>query len=149
MADRHPRMLALLIGAACLVAACAREDGPEPIAYDREPCAYCRMLISDPHFSAQLQLVDRATVSFDDPGCLMLYREERKPAVRAAWFHHAHEERWIPASEVGFVPVPHSPMDYDLGAVDAATDEAISLEHAIQKVQAHGDERGHERDAQR
>lgn len=149
MTERSPRILALLIGTACLVAACAREDGPDPIAYDREPCAYCRMLISDPGFAAQLQLADRATVSFDDPGCLMLYREERKPAVRGAWFHHAHEDRWIPASEVGFVPVPHSPMDYDLGAVDASTDGAISLDEAVLRVRNHGRGRRHERDAQR
>lgn len=149
MAERDARYLLASIAITCLLAACAREDGPDPIAYDREPCAYCRMLISDPAFAAQLQLADRATVSFDDPGCLMLYRDERAPAVRAAWFHHARDDRWIPASDVGFVPVPHSPMDYDLGAVDAATEGAIPLEEAVQQVRTHGNERRHESDAQR
>lgn len=149
MAERSPLLLALGIATACLLAACARDDGPEPIAYDREPCAYCRMLISDPGFAAQLQLVDQATVSFDDPGCLMLYRDERTPSVRAAWFRHAHEDRWIPESEVGFVPVPHSPMDYDLGAVDASTDGAISLDEAVRRVRNHSQGRRHEHDARR
>jgi len=147
--ERGRRILALWIGTVCVLAACAREEGPEPIAYDRQPCAYCRMLISDPAFAAQLQLVDQPTVSFDDPGCLMLYREEHTPSVRAAWFHHVHEDRWIPASAAGFVAVPHSPMDYDLGAVGASTAGAISLDEAIRQVQNHGRERRHEDDAQR
>lgn len=149
MASRCRATMTLWIAAVLLLGACAREEGPEPIAYDRQPCAYCRMLISDPGFAAQLQLVDQETVSFDDPGCLMRYQAEHSPTVRAAWFHHAHEDRWIPAADVGFVAVPHSPMDYDMGAVDASTPGAISRSEAEQRVRDHGTARRPDGDASR
>ena len=60
---------AFLVGA--LLAACGRSSQPAPIAFDREPCAHCRMLISDPAFAAQLENADGEVASFDDPGCLL------------------------------------------------------------------------------
>jgi copper chaperone NosL len=139
----------LLIGVGWLAAACTPSEGPVPIAFDRQPCAECRMLISDPAFAAQLQFADRDTASFDDPGCLLRYRARRDAQVRAAWFHHVHEDRWLPASEVGFVPVPHSPMNYDLGAVDATANGAISLDEAALRVQERSRERRPADDAPR
>jgi copper chaperone NosL len=113
--------------------ACAPGEGPELIAWDREPCAHCRMLISDPAFAAQLQTRDGVVASFDDPGCLLAalpaYAE-----VRALWFHHGAEERWLPGEGVGFVPVPRSPMGYGLAAVAAGAPGALSLEEARARV---------------
>ena len=56
MASARRRALALLAGA--VLAACGPATGPQPIAFDREACAHCRMLISEPSFSAQLQAED-------------------------------------------------------------------------------------------
>ena len=121
--------LALLVWA--LLRAQALPSGPEPVAWDREPCARCRMLIGQPGFAAQLQTRDGRVLFFDDPGCLLLYRSERDPELHAAWFHHRAEERWIPLERVAFVPVPSSPMGYDLAAVDTgggtlSYDEALA-----------------------
>lgn len=149
MADGRAIRGILLLGVGWLAAACSLSEGPEPIAFDRQPCAECRMLISDPAFAAQLQFVDRDTASFDDPGCLLRYRTRSDVRVRAVWFHHVHEDRWLPASEVGFVSVPHSPMNYDLGAVDATTDGAISLDEAALRVQDRSRERRPAGDAPR
>jgi copper chaperone NosL len=118
------------LGLAALLAACGPPEGPQPVAFDRELCVHCRMLISDPAFAAQLQTVVGEVESFDDPGCLLARLEARRPRVRALWFHHLREERWIPGDDVAFVRVEPTPMGYGLGAVDAATPHALSLDEA-------------------
>lgn len=133
---RRPRRdLALLIAA---LVTCTRASGPEPIAFDRESCSHCHMLISDPAFAAQLQTEDGETFNFDDPGCLLRWRAEHAPRVRAVWFHHVHEERWLPEAKVAFMPVAHTPMGYGLGAVDAGTPDALSRAQAEARVAARG-----------
>jgi len=108
--------------------------GPVEIVWDREPCTQCRMLIGDRAFAAQIQTQDGRILNFDDPGCLLKYEVERAPAVRAIYFHKWKGEGWLTLDEVAFVPVPHSPMGYDLGAVEEGTPGSISLEAARSRV---------------
>ena len=108
--------------------------GPVEIVWDREPCAQCRMLIGDPAFAAQLQTTDGRILDFDDPGCLLKYEAERRPAVRASYFHQVKGAGWLSLDKVAFVPVPHSPMGYDLGAVPTGTPGAISIDEARARV---------------
>jgi copper chaperone NosL len=127
------RALAL---AAFVLAACARGEGPRTIAWDREPCAHCRMLISEPRFAAQLVSEDGEVRSFDDPGCLLADLAARTPRVRALWFHHVREERWLPGAAVAFERAERTPMGWGLGAVDAGTPGALSLAEAQAQVAA-------------
>jgi len=126
---------ALLVGAVSLAGACRPAPGPDPIVYDREACAHCRMLISEPRFAAQRKDAS-GTASFDDPGCLLASLEGRPAPAGGLWFHHVREERWIPGDRVAFEPVPKTPMGYGLGAVDAGTAGALSLETARERVAA-------------
>ena len=116
------------------VAACRRAEGPEPIAFDRASCAHCRMLISDPAFAAQLQTEDGEVFDFDDPGCLMRFREEHASRVRAVWFHHLREDRWLREAVAGFVPIQPTPMGYGFGAVDASEPGALTPAQAAEQV---------------
>ncbi len=131
---RHSRIrLAAVIVA---LVACTRAGGPDPIAFDRESCTHCHMLISDPSFAAQLQTADGEIFNFDDPGCLLRWRAEHSPRVRAIWFHHVREARWLSEAEVAFAPVARTPMGYGLGAVDASTPDALSLVQAEARLAA-------------
>jgi copper chaperone NosL len=121
--------------------ACERAAGPHPIAWDLEACAHCRMLISDPRFAAQLETADGEIRSFDDPGCLLAELEERAPQLRALWFHHLREERWLDATQVGFEPAEPTPMGFGLGAVDAAAPGALSLSDARARIAARRESR--------
>ena len=118
--------------------ACGPAEGPQPIVYDREPCAHCRMLISEPRFAAQLQTQDGEVQNFDDPGCLLAALETRSPSVRALWFHHVREDRWLDAAHVAFEETQRTPMGYDLGSVAAGTPDALSLDEARARVAARG-----------
>lgn len=132
------RALPLVLLASLALAACGPPEGPQPIAWDREPCAHCRMLISDRAFAAQLHRADGAVESFDDPGCLFAHLEADASRVHALWFHHLREERWLPGDAVAFVHVTPTPMDFGLGAVAAGTPGALSLEEARANVAPRG-----------
>jgi len=131
---RRPHALRRLALLALALAACGRESGPQPIAFDREACAHCRMLISDPRFAAQLETQDGEVRSFDDPGCLLAELAARAPAVRTLWFHHLREDRWLDGAHVAFVETERTPMGYGLGAVDAGAPGALTLEQARARV---------------
>ena len=124
--------LALAVG----IAACVPGGAPRPIAYDREACAHCGMLISEPRFAAQLETADGEIRSFDDPGCLLAELASGLPDARGLWFHHAREERWLDASQVAFEPREPTPMGFGLAAVDAGTPGALSLAEARARVAA-------------
>lgn len=132
-------LLAMLgVGAAVLLLlrATAVPDGPQPIAWDREACAHCRMHIGDPHFAAQLQATDGRVLSFDDPGCLIRFRAEQPIEVRAVYFHHFGEDRWLTEGEVAFVPVASTPMGYGFGATARNEARAETYQQVASKVLA-------------
>jgi hypothetical protein len=106
-------------------------EGPQPVVWDREACAHCRMHVGEPGFAAQLQLRDGRVLHFDDPGCLLRYEAERRPDVHASWFHHLREERWLSREQVAFLPVSPTPMGYGLGAVEAGTPGTRSVPEAL------------------
>lgn len=111
----------------------AAPGGVQPIAWDRETCAQCHMHIGDPRYAAQLQTRSEGVLNFDDPGCLFRYLQAHQVAVREAYFHHHEQDRWLTRSEVGFVPVEHTPMGYGLAATTAASG-ALTLEQARAQV---------------
>jgi hypothetical protein len=125
--------LAVLIS---LLVACAREDGPAPVAWDRTRCAHCGMLISDPAFAAQRHSADGEVFHYDDPGCLLAQAGgEAAIAGDTLFFHHQVEDRWLRADETVFVESSSSPMGYGLAAVGRGEAAGgLSLEAAKAKV---------------
>lgn len=119
-------------------------DGPEPVAWDREPCAHCRMHVGDPRFAAQLQTAAGETRNYDDPGCLLAeLAERRREGVRAIWFRDSTSDRWIPAADVVFVPVAPTPMGYGLAAVPrgagASGSGGLVLDAAARAIASRGE----------
>lgn len=111
-------------------------DAPQPIAWDEQACADCHMHIGDPRFAAQIITARGDALSFDDPGCLLRYLTRERPALRAVYFHHTNEDRWLRVPEVGFVEVANTPMGYGLGAVTRDAPGAISYATATSRVNA-------------
>ncbi len=109
-------------------------EGPQPVVWDRTPCAECRMAVSEWGFAAQLQTTDGRVLDFDDCGCLFRFLDQEDPSVHALWFHHLREERWISGAEVTFVEARPSPMGFNLGAMPAGTEGGLSLDEARAKV---------------
>jgi hypothetical protein len=98
--------------------------GPRQVHYDREACAHCHMLISDPRFAAQAIDTDGEVHVFDDPGCMLSFFRQRQ--VRASWV--SVEGAWTPLVEASFIEVRESPMGFGLAAAPAGTQGALSPE---------------------
>lgn len=150
MADWRKRALVLGIAAVVGVAVVAGvvrlqrlPTGPVDIAWDREACAHCHMLIGDPAFAAQIQTRDGRVFDFDDPGCLLAFEEEQHPDEHAVYFHVMQGDAWLPRERAAFVPVDHSPMGYDLGVVEASAQKG-SLTYDQARARVRGPERAHD-----
>lgn len=102
-------------------------DEVQPIAWNRQACAHCRMLIGDPHHAAQLVTDDGDVWSFDDPGCALRYIAEHHSRVHRSWFHDSRGDRWLGVDDVGFLTGGSTPMGSGLLAVERGTPGAIDL----------------------
>lgn len=109
---------------------------PQPVAWDRETCAECRMLISDHRYAAQMQTADGRVLNFDDPSCLMTYELREHPQVHAVYFHDSASERWLAPNETSFLQNAATPMGHGLAAVAAGTRHAITYEQALQLLRS-------------
>ena len=136
MRDRRRAAATILAALASLLGACgARSEGPQTIAWDREPCGHCRMLVGEKQYAAQAIGLDGRAVTFDDPGCLFTWLDQGGEA-KTIWLHHLREERWLRAPSVAFVETERSPMGYRLGAVDPGTAGALGWDDARRQVAA-------------
>lgn len=108
--------------------------GPQPIAWDKESCTECHMLIGDRRFAAQIQTADGRTLNFDDAACLIRYVERQRPTVRAMYFRNSASSGWLSVERSGFVRVKDSPMGGGLAAVPGATPGTLSFDQARTQV---------------
>ena len=103
-----------------LLAACDR--GPRPIAYGRDACDYCRMVISDPRYGAELVTAKGKVHEFDSIECLAAYYLQARAAgaaVHSIWVSDFERPgTLVPAAEARYSRAsgPASPMGKGLTA---------------------------------
>ncbi len=94
------------------------ESGPPELAYGRDRCEQCGMILSDPRFAAATR--QGSTVHrFDDIGCLVRHSGDALASGRARGFvHDAVVETWIDAPGARYVrsPAIRTPMNYGVAA---------------------------------
>ena len=121
---------------------CSRETerGPIEIAWDRDSCEYCRMVISDRAYATQIRdgLNNKIHV-FDDLGCALNWLHEQGWGDKGAeiWVadhRHPHEAKWLEARTAQFVPNQHTPMDYGFGAVSEIVPGSIDFLTAQREI---------------
>ena len=104
----------------CLLSAGAcGPSGPQPIAFEEDPCQYCRMTISDPHFGAELVTDKGRLMKFDATECMVNYLREEAPAFQALYaVAYDVPGQLYPVDSLGFVISPdyRSPMGANLAA---------------------------------
>ncbi|WP_376791144.1 nitrous oxide reductase accessory protein NosL [Thermoflexus sp.] len=117
-----------------LSAACVRSSGPQPpdIAYGKEICVECGMIINDPRFAAAYVTRGGQARLFDDIGDMVVYHRKHSEEVAAFYVHDYETRAWIDAAQAFFVQSPNipSPMGYGLVAFsDRSRAEAFAREH--------------------
>jgi copper chaperone NosL len=75
--------------------------GPVPIAYGKDQCHFCKMIISERSFGAELVTTKGKVFKFDDTHCIASFLKSNyleKPEIAAAYLvDYAQKEKLIPA----------------------------------------------------
>ena len=96
-----PVVLAAIVAAVVLLP--SRTTGPEPIAYGRDACSHCRMVISRPGFGGELRDLSGKTSKFDDIGCLLISIATTRQETPAAWVEDFDAKVFVPLLDATFV----------------------------------------------
>jgi len=117
-------LLSFALFVAAPVLACNAE-GPEALVKGRDPCALCRMPVSDLHFAAQISAPGELPQFFDDPGCLgeFVRAGQFAKAKATAWVADHRTGDWVRADRAVYTRVPTlvTPMNHHLVAHKSAS----------------------------
>lgn len=152
MVDRR-EFLHLVVGGALATAlgACGKQgswpEGMAEIKWDRDTCARCNMVISDPRFAAELRGGGKdAVFKFDDIGCLVFWQRDK--AAQFPWMAAADTRMWVADStdmsgatwldprQAHYLGGRLSPMGYNFAAV--AVSGGLTFESMRELVLAKG-----------
>jgi copper chaperone NosL len=117
---------AAALSAFAVLAACGPAK-PDPIGYDADQCAYCRMQISDPRFGAEVVTRHGRSVKFDSIECMHAFYVQAVAAndVGTVWVSDfRHPGTLIDATHATFVDLGpgRAPMGRGWAAVASADD---------------------------
>lgn len=107
-------MMAVLGGvgmAAVMAVSCKRVDAPVEPVWGKEPCANCKMLVSDKRYAAQLVDGTGEHRFFDDIGCMVLWMDAHGGAEHA-WVRESTTGSWLDARSARYVQGARTPMDF-------------------------------------
>ncbi len=133
-------LLGSLIG--FIIIGCSRdaERGPIEIAWDRDTCEYCRMVISDRAYATQIRdSSSNKNYKFDDLGCALNWLHEqgwgdKATEIWVADHRQSHEVKWLEAQTAQFVLDQTTPMDYGFGAVSEVVPGSIDFLTAQREI---------------
>ncbi len=131
-------LFVLLFTFAVLLGACAQpssEPQPPNIAYGRDMCDACGMIISEARFAAATVLVDGKTLKFDDAGEMFTYHAKNPQLQVRAWFVHDYNtQNWIPGATAFYVVAKDikSPMGTGVAAfADKSAAETFAAKYNV------------------
>jgi hypothetical protein len=104
------------------------EHKPLAIKLDATNDTQCKMLIRTERNSAEVVSPDGRTWFFDDPGCMVLWLQEREWADRAfLWVHTIDTGRWVDARKAWYGVTDHTAMHYGFGAREKKCEGCIDF----------------------
>lgn len=127
-----------------LLSACSGgpETGPVEVRWDQNNCERCRMMLSDPHFAAQIRYFPEAkrsrVMKFDDIGCATLWLKDQQwkdDPKTEIWVAEHSSGEWIDARKATYIRKKNSPMGYDLGAQAEAAPDGLNFAEARQHIE--------------
>jgi copper chaperone NosL len=81
-------------------------DEPPELHYGEDPCAQCRMIVSEERFATAV-VAERdgrlEVFPFDDVSCQLRWEESTSAEVRARWVHDHGTGAWLPAADAFYV----------------------------------------------
>jgi copper chaperone NosL len=131
------RRITFIVIAVILFTHCHR--GPEAINYNKDECAHCLMIITDPKFGSELVTEKGKIYKFDSIECLADYISiEREFNAETLWISdYANPNTLIDAKTAFFIVSPkmESPMSMNIGGFKNKSDmEKVFSEMKGQKM---------------
>lgn len=130
---RHPSILYKIIFllAGLILASCQTKiivpRAPD-IAYGRDVCDQCGMIISEERFAAGLQLTDGKYLKFDDAGEMIKYYQRYPDIDLLAWWVHDYDSLgWIRGEDAFFVKSTSLQTPMGTGVLAFETQERAEL----------------------
>jgi len=132
-----------LLVLACFLIACSDKPatGPVDVRLDQDICEHCRMVLSDPHFVAEIRYFPpgkRSKVAkFDDIGCAITWlvdqpwQQDKNTEIWVADYRNKH---WINARTATYVTMKSTPMEYGLGAQSDPAPDGLNFTQASEKI---------------
>lgn len=129
-----------------LLAGCGSEPltGPGKIAWDRDVCVRCSMVISDRAYAAQIRDPMKKVLKFDDVGCAVFWKEHQtwSDADIEFWVVDSRAEpvgsQWLDARKAAYAGGRRSPMGYGFAAVAEGSAGAVPFAEARKAILAKG-----------
>lgn len=126
-----------------LLACAPPAQGPVPIAWGRDACEHCQMVISAQEFAAEAR-VDGRPRKFDDPGCMLLWvdaQEREGRTVSELWVMDRERGTWLDARTAAWRDGEHTPMGYGFAAVAAPRPDTLDFDGVRAALRAREAER--------
>lgn len=124
-----------LLGVAGIgLAGCSEaKTGTEEIHFGRDTCTKCGMMISDPHYAAEIRGGDaRALKKFDDPGCAVTWLAQQpwaKDSATEVWMMNSSDgTTWLKAADAWYMAGAMTPMNYGFAALSEQSAGALNFE---------------------
>jgi len=114
----------LAVAAAIIFAWPTASRGPEPIRYDRDQCAGCRMHLSQTGYAGELRDVEGRVTKYDDVGCLVRTLASAPNQYPGQWAEDHESGQLVALETCTFVrsSAEKTPMGYGVVAYrDAAS----------------------------
>ncbi len=96
-----------------------RGEKPEPIKLGEDVCEYCKMVIADGKFAAEVITKKGKVYKFDAIECMVGYFNENEEEIKMAYVaNFLNPEEFIPAEKAVYLKSPdiRSPMGMNLSA---------------------------------
>ena len=119
------------------------DTGPVEIRYGREVGEFCKMIISDPRYAAELRKAKGEKVyKFDDIGDAIHWLKQvkwKETGEMEFWVRDMKTgKKWLDARKVYYLGGQHTPMEYGFGAFEQKKKGTISFAEMRKKVIAAG-----------
>ncbi len=108
---------------------------PLPIKPGHVNDTQCKMIITDTTHAAEVVAPNGNTWFFDDPGCMILWLEDKPFKTQATlWVKAVDTGKWIDAKKAWYTRTDNTPMHYGFGARETKSEGLISFEEMRLKM---------------
>jgi copper chaperone NosL len=95
----------VVIGVLALAACAGGPPRPAPLDTRNEACAWCRMVVSDPGYAAQIVAPGEEPLFFDDVACMAHFLRGRARPGAAPFVADRRTRAWVPAGAAVYTKV--------------------------------------------